>query len=146
MITYIYTYICIYIDVYMYIYIWSNPAILPLQTSLPPKKFKAHIHTNKSMHIYTQICAYTPPLPKQTSAHHLSKNIFRKRATNYWALLQKMTYNDKASHGSSPPCSGPHLSLNKSWHIHIHVHTHIHTRKHIRKHAHYRHIHAHMRT
>jgi len=30
--------------------------------------------------------------------------IFRKRTTNYRTLLQKMTYNDKASYGSSPPC------------------------------------------
>jgi len=29
--------------------------------------------------------------------------IFRKRATNYMALLRKMTYKDKASYGSSPP-------------------------------------------
>jgi len=28
-----------------------------------------------------------------------------KRATNYRALLRKMTYNDVASYGSSPPCS-----------------------------------------
>jgi len=31
--------------------------------------------------------------------------IFRKRATNYSALLRKMTYKDKASYGSSPPCT-----------------------------------------
>jgi len=31
--------------------------------------------------------------------------IFRKRATNYRALLQKMIYKDKASHGSLPPCT-----------------------------------------
>jgi len=31
--------------------------------------------------------------------------IFRRTATNYRALLQKMTYKDKASYGSSPPCS-----------------------------------------
>ena len=30
--------------------------------------------------------------------------IFRKRATNYGALLRKMTFNDKASYGSSPSC------------------------------------------
>jgi len=30
--------------------------------------------------------------------------IFRKRATNYRTLLQKMTYEDTASYGSSPPC------------------------------------------
>jgi len=31
--------------------------------------------------------------------------IFRKGATNYGALLQKMTYNDKVSYGSSAPCT-----------------------------------------
>jgi len=31
--------------------------------------------------------------------------IFRKRATNYRALVRKMTYEDKASYGSSPPCT-----------------------------------------
>jgi len=30
--------------------------------------------------------------------------IFRKRATNYRALLRKMTYDDKASYDSTPPC------------------------------------------
>ena len=28
-----------------------------------------------------------------------------KRATNYRALLQKMTYKDKVSYGSAPPCT-----------------------------------------
>jgi len=31
--------------------------------------------------------------------------ISRKRATNHRALMRKMTYKDKASYGSSPPCS-----------------------------------------
>jgi len=31
--------------------------------------------------------------------------IFRKRATDYRALLRKMTYKDKASYDSTPPCS-----------------------------------------
>ena len=35
--------------------------------------------------------------------------IFRKRATNYRALLQNMTYEDKASHDSTPPCSDMYL-------------------------------------
>jgi len=30
--------------------------------------------------------------------------IFRKRATSYRALLRKMTYEDKASYDSTPPC------------------------------------------
>jgi len=35
--------------------------------------------------------------------------IFRKRATNYRALLQKMTYGDKASYDSTPPCTTERL-------------------------------------
>jgi len=34
--------------------------------------------------------------------------IFRKRATNYRALLLEMTCKDKASNGSSPPCIHKH--------------------------------------
>jgi len=32
------------------------------------------------------------------------RSFFRKRATIYRALLRKMTYEDKASYGSTPPC------------------------------------------
>jgi len=32
--------------------------------------------------------------------------IFRARATNYRALLRKMTYKDKAPYDSTPPCIG----------------------------------------
>jgi len=35
---------------------------------------------------------------------HKLQIIFRKRATNCRALLRKMTYKDKASYASSPPC------------------------------------------
>ena len=37
--------------------------------------------------------------------------IFRKRATNYRVLLRKITYQDKASYASSPPCSLIHGAL-----------------------------------
>jgi len=30
--------------------------------------------------------------------------VFRKRATNYRALVRKILYQDKASYGGSPPC------------------------------------------
>ena len=36
--------------------------------------------------------------------------IFRKRATNCRALLRKMTYEDKASYDSAPPCMHSVLS------------------------------------
>ena len=35
----------------------------------------------------------------------MSQVIFRKRATNYTALLRKLTYKNKTSCGSMPPCS-----------------------------------------
>jgi len=38
--------------------------------------------------------------------------IFRKRATNYRAPLRKMTYKDKASYDSTPPCTQNIESLN----------------------------------
>jgi len=43
--------------------------------------------------------------------------VFCNRFTNYRALLQKMTYEDKASYGSSPPCTDqPHtLVWHDSW-------------------------------
>jgi len=31
--------------------------------------------------------------------------IFRKRATNYRAILRKITFENKASYGSLPPCT-----------------------------------------
>ena len=45
--------------------------------------------------------------------------IFHKRATKYRSLLRKMTYKDKGSCESSPPCSHTHTQT----HIHTHAHT-----------------------
>jgi len=38
--------------------------------------------------------------------------IFRKRATNYRALLRKATYKDKTSYDSRPPCKSKQTRLN----------------------------------
>ena len=43
--------------------------------------------------------------------------IFRKRATNYRALLRKTTYTDKVSYGSSAPCDDQVIYI----YIHIYV-------------------------
>ena len=55
--------------------------------------------------------------------------IFRKRATNYRALLRKMTYQDKASYDSTPPCNCQQhcLHVHNSQQYHMsrrHTHTH----------------------
>ena len=49
--------------------------------------------------------------------------IFRKRATNYRAILRKMTCEDMASYGSLPLCIRPTHSLSPFF-IHTHSHTH----------------------
>jgi len=36
--------------------------------------------------------------------------VFHKRATKYRSLLRKMTYKDKGSYESSPPCMTHHMS------------------------------------
>jgi len=41
--------------------------------------------------------------------------IFHKGASKYRSLLRKMTYKDKGSYESSPPCS------NTSLHVHVHT-------------------------
>ena len=40
--------------------------------------------------------------------------IFYKRATKYRSLLRKMTYKDKGSYESSPPCTSPKITLHVS--------------------------------
>ena len=63
--------------------------------------------------------------------------IFHKRAAKYRSLLRKMTYKDKGSYESSPPCIRP-LSSSTSISlcrlcihvfIHMYINTHIHKRK-----------------
>jgi len=51
-----------------------------------------------------------------------SQVIFRKWATNYRALLRKMTYKDKVSYASSPPCiryqsQSEYISSNSHCHL-----------------------------
>jgi len=41
---------------------------------------------------------------RRPRGYHKLQIISRKRATNSRALLRKMTYEYKASYGSSPPC------------------------------------------
>jgi len=56
--------------------------------------------------------------------------ILHKRATKYRALLRKMTYKDKGSYESSPPCIRWHPANEQTCvnvYIHIYMYTHIHT-------------------
>jgi len=50
--------------------------------------------------------------------------IFHKRATNYRALLQKMTYKDRAFYASSPPCTWYFSFICVPYRIHMWDKTH----------------------
>jgi len=67
------------------------------------------------VYIYTHTCI------EQYHATSKLQVIFHKRTTKYRDLLQKVTYKDKASYGSSPPCT-PHIVK----YIYLHTYTHIH--------------------
>jgi len=54
--------------------------------------------------------------------------ISHKRATTHRSLLRKMTYKDKGSYESSPPCNTPRLFPVHTY-VHAHTHTHTHTCK-----------------
>ena len=47
-----------------------------------------------------------------TSQYH--RVIFHKRATKYRSILREMTYKDKGSYGSSPPCTQQSWSRKKN--------------------------------
>jgi len=51
--------------------------------------------------------------------------IFHKRATNYRALLQKMTYTDKASFDSTPPCTCCYTFVPLCIHMRMCVYMHL---------------------
>jgi len=53
---------------------------------------------------------------------------FHKRATNYRSLLQKMTYEDKASYASSPPCvymTFPYTYIHTYIYMYVRIHDYI---------------------
>jgi len=63
------------------------------------------------------------------------QDIFRKRATNYRALLRKMTQEDKASYDSTPLCSTFNRVVFKSHRI-THMNESCRTCKRVMSHAH----------
>jgi len=64
-----------------------------------------HAHTHTHTHIYIARYGNVCTGWRRPIGCLKLQVIFRKRATNYRALLRKITYKDKASYGSSPPCT-----------------------------------------
>jgi len=75
-----------------------------------------YVYTYMFIHICIYIYVYTYVYEHMCMAHSSTgwrrligspklQIIFHKRATKYTSLLRKMTYKDKGSYESSPPCS-----------------------------------------
>jgi len=99
-------------------------------------------HCNTLQQTATHFCRL-PDLRRPTGWRRLigSPNlqiIFRKRATKYRSLLRKMTYKDKGSYESSPPCTRlfTHIFTHTSSHTHFHTHIYTHTSSHTYTHTH----------
>ena len=79
-------------DVHMYIYIYIHMTNTHDKTTVPTPHL-IHVRCSRNA---------TTGWRRPTGCPKLQV-ILRKRATNYRALLQKMTYEDKASYDSTPP-------------------------------------------
>jgi len=63
---------------------------------------------NLSLHTYEWVMPHIEWVMSMSHVTHMNKSCpayhFHKRATKYGSLLRKMTYQDKGSYESSPPC------------------------------------------
>ena len=108
-------FVCIY--TYLYNIFVCIIVYAPAQ---PSRSHNTHTHTHTHAWVREserqRVCTYiyvyisTFMLKINTSTVEIKLQvIFHKRATNYGALLRKMTFRDKVSYGSSPPCIYIHI-------------------------------------
>ena len=114
-----YVYICMHIYVYVFVYIYMCWCV--------------RVHTYLHMYIYVWYKdIYALVMTVDTGWRRLIgclklQVIFRKRATNYRALLRKITYEDKASYDSTPPCMTFHKMYNRVLHDYTYTYTCVYT-------------------
>jgi len=89
--------------------------------------FAGFMYTYIYIYVCTCLCAY---MCVDTGWRRLIgclklKVIFRKRATNYRALLWKMTFEDEASYDSMPPCISHLCWMYVYIHIYIYIYIYI---------------------
>ena len=104
--TYMYIFPCIYfIIMYIYMYIFHIFHIFHCHEYI----FHCHEYIDvyislSCIYIYTHLYKFHRKGWRRPIGCLQSQVMFRKRATIYRALLRKMTYTDKASYDSTPPC------------------------------------------
>ena len=107
MYVYIHTYIYIHTCTNMHAQTATDLAVLLLDVEHSQKTtLKSFWILNLAASSNPRICTWRDETGWRRPIGCLALQVaFRKRATNYRALLRKMTHTDKASDGSSPPCS-----------------------------------------
>ena len=83
--------------VYMYNIVFNNKLTIDITT------YPFHI-TSRTIHVTISTSTHNTGWRRLIRSPNL-QIIFHKRATTYRSLLWKMTYKDKASYESSPPCT-----------------------------------------
>jgi len=116
------------ICVYMYIYVWCiyiymhtyENTLVRIPTHIQEKTL-LHVPLYSWQGIYTGWRRLIGSLKLQI--------IFHKRATKYRSLLRKMTYKDKGSYESSPPCTYIRIMITYVY-IYLHIYTWTHMTTH----------------
>ena len=105
--TYIFTYLCVYMHSHTFLHAHDIYIIYHTYKEYMSEIFAvSNIYTRMYIHSDTKTHnRHTDDTGQRRTIRCLElQAIFPKRATNYRALLRKMTCEDKASSDSTPPC------------------------------------------
>jgi len=118
--------VCLYvIYVCMYLYICACICVY--------RYLSTHIHSNTYIYIYIYRHTDVDTVWWRLIGCLKLQFIFRKRATNYRALVRKMTSEDKASYESTPPCTKIYKCMCYMcvcvyiWCVYMHLYKHVHS-------------------
>ena len=129
----------VYSFIYVYAFMYTHTIFIDIYVYTRIYVYTHNIHTYSLMYMHLCIHTQYSYIFIYTRVHTGWRRpirclilwiTFRKLATNYRALLRKMTQKDKASYESLPPCKrGPHgHSLNLSYsNIYMHIHAFMYT-------------------
>ena len=105
-------YVCVFVYLYVCMYVCSYGCVFVCMFVCMHVCMHVRIHVCMCIYTYIFMRIYMCALSKYICTGWWRpigclklQVIFRKRATNYRALLREMIYEDKASYVSSPPCT-----------------------------------------
>jgi len=118
--------VCIYIYIYMYIYIMTVFGIIYVCACVYINKYTHnYTHIQWRARDYTCVYRYTRGATYTGWRRLIGclklQVIFFKRATNYRAVLRKMSYEDVASYDPTPPCIQHQRHTYTSAHSYVYI-------------------------